>query len=119
MSRSCPYRRYLQLLDAPCRRVWSATRRRNPSSRSERGGAETTSVEFFPVTAQRLAESVSTVIFLTNGEKMLFWDRERYPEREVSGFFTRADLERLAYQKRYTEPLTRVEINTKIAGRDY
>lgn len=63
--------------------------------------------------------SIDPFIFLTNGEKILFWDRERYPEREVSGFFTRADLERLAHQKRYGEPLSRVESNPKIAGRDY
>jgi type I restriction enzyme R subunit len=62
---------------------------------------------------------IEPFIFLTNGEKILFWDRERYPEREVSGFFTRADLERLAHQKRYGEPLSRVEPNFKIAGRDY
>lgn len=58
-------------------------------------------------------------IFLTNGEQILFWDRGRYPEREVSGFFTRPDLERLAHQKHYGEPLSRAEINSKIAGRDY
>ena len=63
--------------------------------------------------------SIDPFIFLTNGEKILFWDRERYPEREVSGFFTRTDLERLAHQKRYGEPLSRVESNPKIAGRDY
>lgn len=58
-------------------------------------------------------------IFLTNGQTVLFWDRDRYPPREVSGFFTREDLERLAYQKRYSLPLSQVEMNIKIAGRDY
>jgi type I restriction enzyme R subunit len=53
--------------------------------------------------------SIDPFIFLTNGEQILFWDRDRYPEREVSGFFTRADLERLAHQKRYGEPLSRAE----------
>src|SRR5919108_3104595 len=48
-------------------------------------------------------------IFLTNSQTVLFWDRDRYPPREVSGFFTREDLERLAYQKRYSIPLSQVE----------
>ncbi len=58
-------------------------------------------------------------IFLANGQTILFWDRDRYPEREVSGFFTREDLERLSYQKKYGSPLSGIEINAKIAGRDY
>lgn len=58
-------------------------------------------------------------IFLTNGKTILFWDRERYPEREVSGFFTREDLERLLFQRRYGTPLNNVQIDTRIAGRDY
>ena len=58
-------------------------------------------------------------IFLANGQTILFWDRDRYPPREVSGFFTREDLERLSYQKRYSIPLSQVEVNTKIASRDY
>jgi type I restriction enzyme R subunit len=62
---------------------------------------------------------IDPFIFLANGEQILFWDRERYPEREVSGFFTRSDLERLSHQKRYGTPLNRMEINSKIADRDY
>ena len=58
-------------------------------------------------------------IFLTNGQTILFWDRDRYPPREVSGFFSREDLERLSYQKRYSQPLKKVEQNAQIAGRDY
>jgi type I restriction enzyme, R subunit len=34
-------------------------------------------------------------IFLTNGETLWFWDREQYPPRLVTGFFTQEDLERL------------------------
>jgi type I restriction enzyme, R subunit len=58
-------------------------------------------------------------IFLTNSQTVLFWDRDRYPPREVSGLFTREDLERLAYQRRYSIPPSQVALNTKIAGRDY
>ena len=46
---------------------------------------------------------------MTNSQTVLFCDRDRYPPREVSGFFTREDLERLAYQKRYSIPLSQVE----------
>ncbi|MBU0909742.1 MAG: DEAD/DEAH box helicase family protein [Proteobacteria bacterium] len=58
-------------------------------------------------------------IFLTNGQTILFWDRSRYAPREISGFFTRSDLERLMHQKRYAKPLQEVELYAKIAGRAY
>jgi type I restriction enzyme R subunit len=48
---------------------------------------------------------IDPFIFLTNGQEILFWDRDRYPPRRVSGFFTREDLERLLHQKRYATPL--------------
>lgn len=31
-------------------------------------------------------------IFLTNGQTIQFWDRERYPPRKAAGFYTRDDL---------------------------
>jgi type I restriction enzyme R subunit len=58
-------------------------------------------------------------IFLANGRKILFWDRERYPPREVSGFFTLDDLERLKHQRLYGDPLGGVEINAAIVERAY
>jgi type I restriction enzyme, R subunit len=58
-------------------------------------------------------------IFLTNGKEIWFWDRTRYPERKVAGFYTRDDLERLAHQRRFAEPLNSQTIDAKIAGRDY
>ena len=58
-------------------------------------------------------------IFLANGKTIQFWDRERYPPRRVSGFFSREDLERLLHQRQYAQPLNRMEINHAIAGRDY
>ena len=41
---------------------------------------------------------IEPFIFLTNGEDILFWDRQRYPPRLVYGFFERRDLERLFFQ---------------------
>jgi type I restriction enzyme, R subunit len=58
-------------------------------------------------------------IFLTNGNEIQFWDRQNYPPRKVSGFYTREDLERLAHQRKYSQPLSQIEQNASIAGRDY
>lgn len=58
-------------------------------------------------------------IFLTNGNTIQFWDRVNYPPRNVSGFYTRDDLERLLHQRQFARPLNAVFINAGIAGRDY
>ena len=58
-------------------------------------------------------------VFLTNGNEIQFWDRERYAPRKVSGFYTRDDLERLRHQRQFAQPLDGVAINADIAGRDY
>ncbi len=63
--------------------------------------------------------AIDPFIFLTNGKEILFWDRPRYAPREISGFFTRDDLERLLYQKKYAKPLFEIELNADIAGRAY
>lgn len=34
---------------------------------------------------------------LCNGEGIIFWDALNYPERQVAGFFTREDLNRLLH----------------------
>ena len=58
-------------------------------------------------------------IFLTNGNEIQFWDRQNYPPRKISGFYTREDLERLVHQRNYSHPLFQIEQNTAIAGRVY
>lgn len=58
-------------------------------------------------------------IFLANGKQILFWDRENYLPREVSGFLTLDDLERLSHQRRYALPLHSVEIRNDIIDRGY
>ncbi|MGB3224844.1 MAG: DEAD/DEAH box helicase family protein [Desulforhopalus sp.] len=62
---------------------------------------------------------IDPFIFLTNGQTILFWDRSRYAPREISGFFTRSDLERLLHQKRYSKSLHEVELSAGIANRAY
>lgn len=57
--------------------------------------------------------------FYTNGDEIFFWDLENYPSRNVVGFPTREDLERLQYVRRNCKAITHEFINTEIAGRDY
>ena len=58
-------------------------------------------------------------IFLANGKEIQFWDRQNYPPRKVSGFYTREDLERLVHQRNFSQSLFQIEPDAKIAGRDY
>ncbi len=63
---------------------------------------------------------IDPFIFLTNGEDIFFWDRERYPPRLVYGFFERRDLERLFFQRKESaKNLLDSKINPAIADRDY
>ncbi|MDO9537561.1 MAG: DEAD/DEAH box helicase family protein [Thermoplasmata archaeon] len=58
------------------------------------------------------------IIFLSNGYEIWFWDRERYPQRMVKGFFAQRDLERMAHQIKREKALEKMEINTDIVDRD-
>lgn len=58
-------------------------------------------------------------IFLANGNEIQFWDRQNYPPRKISGFYTREDLERLVHQRNFSQSLFQIEPDSKIAGRDY
>jgi len=55
-------------------------------------------------------------IFLSNGYQLIFWDRERYSPREVKGFYTQGDLERLRFQKTQ-DAASPVEVDTSIVDR--
>lgn len=67
----------------------------------------------------RTQYDVEPFIFLANGREMWYWDRERYPPRPVTGFFTLDDLERFAFQRRYRLSLAETEINQAIINRLY
>lgn len=58
-------------------------------------------------------------IFFANGKEIQFWDRQNYPPRKISGFYTREDLERLVHQRNFSQSLFQIEPYSKIAGRDY
>ncbi len=56
-------------------------------------------------------------IFLTNGESIKFWDRTRAGVREVSGFYSRRDLERIRFQNEHLMLEAPVVVNTDIVDR--
>ena len=56
-------------------------------------------------------------IFLSNGYEIWFWDRERYPLRQLKGFYAQKDLERLRFQNARIDPERPVEVNTRIVDR--
>ena len=59
------------------------------------------------------------VIFLTNGYDTKIWDDRYYPERAVSGIYSKRDLERLFNLRTQRTPLKYVTVNKGIAGRYY
>ncbi|MBN1860478.1 MAG: DEAD/DEAH box helicase family protein, partial [Candidatus Thermoplasmatota archaeon] len=79
------------------------------------------------LTAQKQAEeyaddikkqtSDDVFIFLSNGYEIWFWDRKRYGPRQVKGFFSQKDLERLRFQVEAKTKLTDVEIEGRIVDR--
>lgn len=86
------------------------------TSRSVHVGREQ-AAEYADALQQRYG--VDPFIFLSNGREILFWDRSLSPPRQVSGFFTPADLERLAFQRRYRQELRRLGPQRSIIDRDY
>jgi len=59
------------------------------------------------------------MIFTSNGFATYFWDDLTAPQRKVSGFFTKSDLEKLMNRREIRKNLNRIEINDKITDRYY
>lgn len=59
------------------------------------------------------------IIFLTNGYDTRMWDDKCYPERKVSGIYSKRDLERLFNLRSQKTPLRYIAVNEGIAGRYY
>lgn len=57
--------------------------------------------------------------FMTNGEKIYFFDKGHSAKREVHGFFSRDDLERLLNLRQKKRPLKEIAINQNITNRIY
>lgn len=62
---------------------------------------------------------VRPVIFYTNGFEYYIWDDLSYPERKVSGIYTKKDLEWLIYKRNNKKSLMYPEINDEITDRPY
>src|SRR5690606_25464736 len=65
------------------------------------------------------------VIFLSNGHRHQIWDDAPidggpgYPVRDIAGFYSRADLERIVRRRAIRAPLVGVPVDPQIAGRSY
>ena len=59
------------------------------------------------------------LIFYSNGFETMLWDDTFYPEREVSGFYTKDELQFLIEQRSTRLDLRQFQINRDIAGRPY
>lgn len=60
------------------------------------------------------------VIFYSNGGETYIWDDVNgYPQRRVYGFYSKASLEQLLFQKEHRKNLLTVAVDTNIAGRMY
>ena len=59
------------------------------------------------------------IIFMTNGYETRIWDDKHYPERQVSGIFSKRDLEKEFNKMRDRTPLRAVRVNDDISNRYY
>ena len=59
------------------------------------------------------------MLFTSNGFETYFWDDQTGPQRRVSGFFSKDDLQRLMNRRTERRPLDEVEIDDKITDRYY
>lgn len=59
------------------------------------------------------------MIFTTNGFETYFWDDKSSPQRKVSGFFSKADLEKLMNRRDTRKKLKNIAIDEKITDRYY
>ena len=59
------------------------------------------------------------IIFMTNGYETRVWDDKHYPERQVSGIFSKRDLEKECNIMKDRAPLKAVRVNDDISNRYY
>lgn len=59
------------------------------------------------------------IIFYTNGYEHFIWDDLNYPPREVAGFYSKEDLEKLIIRREIRKNLVDIDINKEISGRPY
>ena len=71
------------------------------------------------VTEIEKKQSFRPFAFMSNGETTFFWDSVDSSERQVAGFFSRKNLERLLYLKKNKIPLSTIMIKESIVNRSY
>ncbi|MBT8245374.1 MAG: DEAD/DEAH box helicase family protein [Winogradskyella sp.] len=59
------------------------------------------------------------IIFYSNGFETYLWDDLFYPERKVSGFYTKEELQYLIERRTTRKDVRQFQVNTDIAGRPY
>ena len=59
------------------------------------------------------------IIFYTNGYETYLWDDHAYPPRQVQGFYSKDDLERLIQRRALATPLAQVPVRKTIVNRYY
>ena len=59
------------------------------------------------------------VMFTTNGFDTFFWDDADGPQRQVSGIFSKADLEKIMERRTARKPLAGIGISSRITDRYY
>lgn len=64
-------------------------------------------------------QSFRPFAFMTNGQKIIFWDIGQENSRQVATFFSLDDLENLLYVRQNKIPISQLTINRLIAGRTY
>ncbi|QQS34743.1 MAG: DEAD/DEAH box helicase family protein [Ignavibacteriales bacterium] len=71
------------------------------------------------VTEIEKKQSFRPFAFMSNGETTFFWDSIDLSERQVAGFFSRKNLERLLHIKKNKKPLGSIKIKESIVNRSY
>lgn len=59
------------------------------------------------------------IIFFTNGYEAYLWDDVNYPERKVSGIFTKEELQLMVDRRQTMTPVVSSDINDEISSRPY
>ncbi len=59
------------------------------------------------------------IMFYTNGYEHYIWDDKNYPPRQVAGFYSKEDLQKLINRRDIRKDLVDVDINKEISGRPY
>lgn len=62
---------------------------------------------------------VRPIVFYTNGYEIYIWDDKYSEPRQIWGFYTLEDLEKLFFRHKYSKDLNKIQIDKNIVGRPY